>query len=253
MNRFVCLILFAFLPIINTNSQNSTAYIDDVDYNVISKKIVVTYKIIKYSPIENFTISLKFVNEKNDTLSSVSMKGDVGKNIKGFGSKKIIWDFIKDDVKIKGSSLKAIVTIVSVSENPGGPTNAFLSLIIPGLGDRYVYNSGKSIIKPYFETIVVYSSVGFGVYEKFQKDAYYDKYLKAIKKTDIDNYYNQANSANHNFILFTAAGAAIWAADIAWVAWKGYNNKLKSKNFKAYISPSFSPDKQLALTLKIGF
>jgi hypothetical protein len=193
------------------------------------------------------------VNEKNDTLNSVSLSGDFGKNIKGCRSKKITWDFIKDGVKIKGSSIKAIVNIVNVSEIPGGPSNAFLSLIVPGLGDRYVYNSGRSIIKPYFETAVVYGLVGFGIYEKFQKDKYYDKYLKAIKKSDIENYYNKANSANHNFYIFTLSGASIWAADIAWVSWKGISNKPKRKNFKAYISPLYIPDKLLAATLNIGF
>jgi hypothetical protein len=129
--------------------------------------------------------------------------------------------------------------------------------MIPGLGDRYVANSRKSIIKPYYETIAAYGLIGFGIYQKLQSDKYYDKYLKAIKTRDINNFYTKANNANHYFYIFTALGAAVWTADVAWVL---YRSKQKSNTNKEKVKVSFIPasipeihDPGITMSLKMDF
>jgi hypothetical protein len=257
MIRYIYIIFFQINFCLSIFAQNTTATIENVAFDVVNKKLTLTYDITRYSPVERFQISLLFINDKNDTLKPITIRGDIGKDIRGGKGKKVVWDFLKDGIKLKGMNLKSIVKVAGVSEIPGGPSNALLSLIIPGLGDRYVSNSRKSIVKPYYETIAVCGLMGFGIFQKFQSNSFYDKYLKATKTSDINSYYSKANTANHYFYVFTALGAAVWTADVAWVLYRGMK-KSKTSNEKVKVSfiPATFPETHnsgIALSLKIDF
>ncbi|MDR0603623.1 MAG: hypothetical protein LBG80_04890 [Bacteroidales bacterium] len=109
-----------------------------------------------------------------------------------------------------------------------GASNAFLSLLIPGLGQHRV-SFGKR--KGLGITIPTYMLIGSGIGLKFYSNSEYKKYNDATTQEEMDDHYINANFSNYAFYTFIIAGGIIWLSDIIWVASKGAKNK---KNMKAY-------------------
>ena len=268
MQRNVSIFLTLLVVQVSSFSQSTKARIENVSFDVVDKKIVVIYDISRYSPVERFQVNLQFVTDKNETINPITVFGDVGNEIKGGKNKKIVWDFIKDGVKLKGINLEADVTVASVKEDGGGPSNAFLSILIPGLGDRYVSNSRKAIIKPYFFTIATYGMLGMAIYESSQYNSYndtYNNYSRLLSKDPSNTSFrnnkniasNNRDAALNNFIAFSAIGASICAVDILWVTFKGIkNNNARKAKLRTYLAPELNPfgqDANFALKLTLEY
>ena len=230
-----------FLQGYKTYSQESKARIKNVDYEAVEMegtKIVVHYDIVNASPIERFEIELAFVDDEDYYYYPKATTGDVGVDIKGGKGKRIIWDIFQDVDEI--GRIKAIVNISSIKEVPGGPVYALLSVPVPGLGKVFVSNTKNSVIKPYYTTIAAYGLVGYGIYQKTRATRYYDDYLASSNTEEFNDLYDKANSANHQFYVFTAVGAALWISDIITVTVKGFSNKNNEQNALAQKRNQFS-------------
>lgn len=123
-------------------------------------------------------------------------------------------------------------------KNIGGPSNAFLSVLVPGLGDRFVSENNKGLSI----ALMTYGLIGAGIGSKFYSNSEYDKYHKATSQSDIDKYYNNANYSNYAFYGLIAAGSAVWIYDIFNVASKGFKNRKAGKNYKKQIGLSYIPN-----------
>jgi len=120
----------------------------------------------------------------------------------------------------------------------GGPSNAFLSLIVPGLGNKSVSSnrSGLSI------ALITYGLIGAGIGSKFYSISEYDKYHKATIQSDMDKYYNNANYANYAFYGLVATGVSIWMYDIFKVAQVGFKNRKAGKIYRSQIGLAYNPE-----------
>jgi hypothetical protein len=252
MFRIVRFYLLIFLFFNGIGIYAKEIRIEQVDFNYVMKKIVVNYNIVNFKPTERFQLKLFFITEFNDTIFPVSLTGDLNK-IKGGTDKTITWDFFQDNAKINNVNIKAVVEIAYISDEPGGPSNALLSLLVPGLGDRYVSNPRKSIIKPYFVTILAYGFIGAGIFNGIEKSYYdYDK-NHAVVPANIQNFNNKSEQEALYLYIYTGIGAAIWGTDIVYVLLK---SKKKSDNKpKLSLMPIVNPCPNgfMALSLKILF
>ena len=120
----------------------------------------------------------------------------------------------------------------------GGPSNAFLSLLVPGLGNKSVSSnrSGLSI------ALITYGLIGVGIGSKIYSISEYDKYHNATIQSDMDKYYNNANYANYAFYGLIATGASIWIYDIFKVAQVGFKNKKAGKLYRSQIGLAYNPN-----------
>ncbi|MHC1708755.1 MAG: hypothetical protein AB9842_14700 [Bacteroidales bacterium] len=99
-----------------------------------------------------------------------------------------------------------------------GPFNAIYSLAFPGWGNYKV----KQVDTPlWVKGIAAYGFLGAAIICKFKSDAVYKNYLIESDK----NLYTRANNFHHLFLIFSAAGAAIWIEDIVNVFIKGLDNR----------------------------
>jgi len=223
-------ILFLFCSFaFSLSAQESKARIENVTFEAVEMegtKIVVYYDILHASPVERFEIELAFVDDEDFYYYPQTTTGDVGPGIKGGRNKRIIWDIFQDVDEV--GRIKAIVNISSITEKPGGAACALLSVPVPGLGDVFVTNTKTAAIKPYYKTILAYGLAGYGIFQKFQSNKFYDDYNTSNDPDDFDDLYDKANSANHQFYIFTSVGAAVWLSDVVWVAIKGFSNARKS-------------------------
>lgn len=118
----------------------------------------------------------------------------------------------------------------------GKPSNAFLSLMIPGLGNSRVgLENGLEV------GTIVYSTIALGIGAKYLSNYYADKYINASTNEDKDHYYSLQNGTNYAFYGLVGLGLLTWSVNIYEVASKGYENKRSSNEFKKSINLTYLP------------
>jgi hypothetical protein len=202
------------------------ARISDVDFHLKDNFIVINYNLAGTLPKEELTIELAFITENGDTLIPISVYGDIGTKVFSDGLKEIQWDILFDKVKLTGN-LKATVKIASSSILYSGPSNALLSVIVPGLGGYFVE---KNKIRAAATTVTTIGLIAYGVSQKLKSDKYYSDYNLSKKSVEIQQLYTNANNAQHRFYISTCTAVGIWAMDILWVTYKGLRNKEEAEN-----------------------
>ncbi len=213
---FLMIILFYQSSVCQTKAK-----ITDVDFHLEDRYIVINYNLAGTLPKEQMTIELKFLTENNETLIPKSVTGDIGTNLFGDGSKAILWDIVADQVSLSGN-LKALITISSSKILFSGPSNAFLSILIPGLGGYKVdKNKGRSVLT----TLSTVGLMGYGIFQKIEADKYYKDYNASIKPSEIEELYTKANDFQNKYFIATRVAAGIWALDIIYVTFKGFHNR----------------------------
>jgi hypothetical protein len=214
------------------------ATIENVDFLLENNMIIVNYDIKGSSHLEVFKIDLKFVTNTNEVIIPVNMKGDVGAPVLGGTHRTIYWDIVADQLEISGT-LRAVVTIMDSEFFYGGPSNALLSTLVPGLGGYFVE---KNKIRSVVTTVSACGLIAYGIIQKNLSDNFYEDYKSGTDPSEISANYDKANRAHHNYYIATRVGATIWITDIAWVAYKGLQNKKKAQN-----SLLFSKDRSLGV------
>lgn len=111
----------------------------------------------------------------------------------------------------------------------GGSSNAFLSMLIPGLGVSNVTGGAKSGLST---TLWTYGFIGAGIGCKLWSNSEYKAYHLANNQSDMDTHYELANGLNQAFYFSVGTGVVIWLYDIIWVAKKGAENKKAQKAWK---------------------
>jgi len=116
-----------------------------------------------------------------------------------------------------------------------GPSNALLSMLMPGTGNKRVSNNfkiGKRITKS-FITLSIISTVAYR-YSAFK----YNEYKNAMDQASMENAYYQSNLANKIFISSATLAATIYVSDIVYVFFKGVRNKKKFNSIRLNTSES---------------
>lgn len=219
--RTISIIVLALFIFTKPNFCQTKAKISDVDFHLEDKYIVVNYNLTGAGNKKQLTINLSFVTDKNETINPRLITGDIGTKIYTDGPKTVLWDIYGDQVEVSGS-MKAVLTITSSNNPPGGPSNAFLSLIIPGLGGYFV---DKNKLRSVLTTVSATGLMGYGIYEKVQAQKFYQDYNDSQNSSEIVSLYNTANSHNHKFYTAATIAAGIWTIDIIYVIIKGAKNK----------------------------
>jgi len=203
------------------------AKVTDVDFHLEDRYLVVNYNLVGSVPKEEMTIELRFITESNDTIIPKTITGDIGTKVFGDGPKAMLWDIVADKPVLSGN-LKATVTITSSKILYSGASNAFLSVIFPGLGGYHVdKNKAYSVLT----TISSLGLIAYGMTQKIQANKYYADYKANTNLLEMDNLYTKANKVQNKYYTATRAGAAIWALDVIYVIIKGSHNKKVAKSY----------------------
>jgi len=175
-------------------------------------QLLIFYDLISNSLSDKFHVWVELEKKNGERIEIRALSGDVG-DIKPGKNKKIIWVpgedavFIDEDVLVE---IKAEKYIKSFSKG----SSILMSAAVPGLGQTKISNG-----KPYWLTgLATYGALAGGLVLHASSNKTYDDYSlesDAIKRADL---YDQAQSQrNTSSVLFISA-AALWAANIIWVA-----------------------------------
>ncbi len=175
------------------------------------------------TPKSLYDIKIKFIDENNGEIYPVSIIGDITKVNCGNG-KKIEWDVLKDKSELKGK-IRAIVEISKKysTKVKGGPSNAFLSMLLPGLGEWGVMKE-KSVF-PLYVTGAFLGSLYFAFSTKIESNKFYDQYRQATTQFEMDTYYKNANDKYQTYQFFLGLAGTIWLGDVIYVTVKGFKNR----------------------------
>lgn len=219
--RFYIVFILSIILYNHSCCGQSKAKITDVDFHFFDRYIVVNYNLVGSLPKEQMTVELKFITENNETIIPKTVTGDIGTKLYGDGMKSILWDLVVDKVSLSGN-IKASVTITFSKILYSGPSNALLSVLLPGFGGLFVdKNKTRSVVT----TVSTIGLIGYGISQKRLADKYYAEYKASEESSELESLYTKANSAHHKYYISTGIAAGIWAFDIIWVTVKGFHNK----------------------------
>jgi hypothetical protein len=163
------------------------------------------------------------------------------------------YSFSMNNLTINGKSSANNFKVLEYRDT-GTASNAFLSLLIQGLGDNAVTYGQKSGFRRAFYS---YGLIGAGIGCKMVSDKDYKKYHAATDrdlhtKEDIRKKAEDMELASY---ICLGLGASVWIYDIIWVWSKGTQNQeahsaYKQPRFGIYYNPEF---KATGLTYTVKF
>lgn len=227
MKNPLILFLLLSLPLVSF-AQIKKGEVQQVKFILDGTKLNISYDLISYSPGSLFKVKAVIIDSsfKKQDITISNAVGEFGEFISPGNSKNIQVDLLKTD------KLNGIYKIDIVCQHivHGGPANALLSAVIPGLGNIFVHNSPRSGLQ--FSTVLLLTGVSLMTSVSAQQS--YDENMKLgsnffISPQMRQDYIDKANMHKNNAETALYVGAAVWATDIILVAVKGFRNQSKMK------------------------
>ncbi|HBE40425.1 MAG TPA: hypothetical protein DDW27_04345 [Bacteroidales bacterium] len=253
---------FLFFPLCSCFGQEAFIITKPV-VDTTGKKLTIRYDILDSKPDEKYNVTLIITDSKGTTINSRTVQGDIGEQVMGGPGKKIIWDYISDNISDEYEiSIKIKVTKISkqsdtkdISASGSLPSLGSLmlqSVAVPGLGLTRLKQ------KPFWIMAVPgYGLVGGAVFYKLSSDANLENSNRTSDPNDREMYYDRYKQQK-NFALICAAGAAVvWIADLA-ILFPAYSNAKKqsgdTRKSDLFVIPDFSTTCNApVITLKYTF
>ena len=138
----------------------------------------------------------------------------------------------------------------------GGPNSAFYSVLMPGLGDRFVNKNSK--VWPVVTGLYV-GSVATAVFFKINSNKNYQLYKNVgwdadgNYKKDLNTFYDEANNNNTNFNIMLGLAGSILLADVIYVAVKGTKNKKKYNKASTFVFPVINYNSSFNRSIQLSF
>ncbi len=142
----------------------------------------------------------------------------------------------------------------------GGPTNAAINLLVPGLGHYFVsgdHNGDNRKLSSFVLTAAYAGSIGGAFYFQGRSNSQYKKYsdlaafreyqkdangiiigMRGVNEAEANKYFSSARSAHRNALICLGVGGAVLTGDLIYTFLKGSKNKREWKRE----STSFKPD-----------
>jgi hypothetical protein len=241
------LIMFFFGPTLM--AQWKKTRIDNIRMDFLGNRFVIEYDILGSHPDSLHEIDLYVIDNMGNVIFPDSLRGDIGQGISPGENKKVYWDIYSEyDIVYGNFHPRIILDGTEKGSVRGGPANALLSLMVPGLGDYFVADHRKMKIKPYYKTLTAYAFVGLGIASFANREhipdvmgepGWYWEYVTVGDDRIWSEVYRQDWIEEPGYTeywlfpydgeIFTGIGAAVWLVDIIWVARTGVKNR-KVKN-----------------------
>jgi len=246
MKKFIILWILACCCGSFIHGQKHKPHIENIRLDFDSNRFEIEYDITNSESNHLHQIDFYVIDNIGNVIFPDSLRGDIGKAVLPGRDKKIIWDIYSEYDVVHGSFDPRIVLDGSEKRAiKGGPSYAFLSVLVPGLGDYFVADYRKMKIKPYYKTAFTYSFVGLGIAalanrthipDKMGEPGWYREFIPLDdgKRIWIEVYrqnwieepgYTEYWLFRYDAEFFLGVGIAAWLVDVIWVARTGTKNK----------------------------
>jgi hypothetical protein len=242
--RLFLILPFLFLPFLSS-SQGFQISPPKLEFD--GNQLMIFYDVVTNNQADQFYVWIEMEKKNGEPIRMKTLSGDVG-DIKAGKNKMITWVpnkdsvFLDEEVSVEVKAEKYIKSF-----NKGSAM--LMSTAIPGLGQTKISKG-----KPWWLTgVVVYGALGGGfiVYQNSIKT--YDSYRIEEDPSKRVELRNQAQEQMNVSGVLIASGAALWVANIFWVAVTP-NKYQPLQHVKLSLDRSTGPDKGATLlTLRLNF
>jgi hypothetical protein len=244
LKLFLVFLLFQFT--LNSYSQNF--HISQPKLEVVGKQLHISYDIVDKNPTDQFYVWVEMSKKSGEPILSKSLTGDIGEKITAGSNKLIIWDPEKDSIFLDEEIFVEVkAEMYTRAFNKGSAM--LLSALLPGLGQTKIKNG-----KPFWLIgVAAYGAVAGGIITHKSYLKTYDSYTGEIDPKLRANLYSKAQKQSNISSAMIISGAAIWVANIIWVAAIPDNFK-PLQHAKLRVDRSVGPLKgNTMLTLQVNF
>jgi hypothetical protein len=190
-----------------------------------TSRVKVLYDATGLTPRDSVYIQVE--SRDRGLLHAVTVTGDVGTAVVSGNNKTIYWDYrldgirLDDDVRVtvfvKQPRQLASSEQVAVG---GGPANALLSVLAPGVGSIFVQPNRKIGLRP----LLTGAYVGLWIYgltRRSQSIDRYDLYTNHLNRAD----YTDANQLHHQYLVASWSAVAVLLTDVTYTFLRGRKNE----------------------------
>lgn len=207
------LIFLLFLLFLAGKSSSQSFLISPLKLEFSGRELVISYDFINKNSSDQFYVWLEITKKNGEPIKATALSGDIGDKINAGTDKKIFWIpendsiFLNEEVFIE---VKAEKYIKSFNKSSA----MLMSAAMPGLGQTRVSKG-----KPWWVGgVVAYGAFAGGLIAHSSSLKTYDEYKTeedALKRKDL---YDKAQRQKNISSGLIVSGAAIWAANIFWMA-----------------------------------
>lgn len=234
-------LLIGFIQFVNAQTESGrkkTPEVTNLKYQRLGDSLITTFDLQDYDDSKCYIVSVIIIDSSFRKHEITESTGDINNPITGGINKSFTLSFTKYNFKIGIYKIECKVSKYSFG---GGPSNALLSLAVPGLGDQFVY---KNKLRGLLITTATVSCFILGMQEFAKAKDFYNEYnsyndYNPANQPIRNNAYEQANKHVGKGNVFMMTGAAIWALDIGLVYFKGKKNKLSKDKLTQKSTTSF--------------
>jgi len=207
------LLLILFFCLIHFVSSSQGFLITTPGLEFDGNQLLISYDVINKNQADQFYVWVEMEKKNGEIIQAKALSGDVGENVKTGNNKQVIWVpgedsvFLNEEVFVE---VKAEKYVKSFSKGSA----MLMSTAMPGLGQTRISRG-----KPWWLTgVVAYGAMAGGlvVHSSFLKT--YDSYLIEEDPSARADLLNKAQQQVNLSSVLIVSGAAIWAANILWVA-----------------------------------
>ncbi|HEV7346858.1 hypothetical protein [Telluribacter sp.] len=249
--------LFFFILLLWSSENNllfAQPIVSDIRVEIDVQRVKVTYNISDVSVKDS--VYLQVEGKKQGFLKMKTLSGDIGRNITAGINKVIVWEYALDGEQLD-EEIRPIIGIVEFKEPKtvdsigGGPINALISVIAPGIGNIFVQPYNKIGLRPLI-TVAYGGLLGYSILQKKRSNSQYSLYQSERYERNAQPYYNKANKSHHEYLIAMSMAASILVTDVAYTFFKGLSNDRKKRNIKQGITLSYA-DKTPMIGLMLTF
>lgn len=205
-----------------------------------AQRIKVTYDLAGIA--DQDSVYLQIESRSRGQLNPKTVTGDVGKHLVPGLSKVIYWDYLLDNQRIM-DEIRPTVGVVELKKRVvytgppvgGGPANALLSAVLPGLGNIMVQPKHKIGLRPLI-TVAYGGLLVYGLWQKSRSDRQYALYDAQPFERNAQPYYDEANRLHKHAVLALRTAAVVVLADVIYTFIKGTKNARQIRTFQQHMS-----------------
>ncbi len=229
LHIYKLLVVLVWTCIYNTSYCQPS--VSNIRIETDANKVKVVYDLESISKEDSLYLQIE--GRSRGPLNVKTVSGDLGKNLTSGKEKVILWDYALDGEQLN-EEIRPIIKVIE--SNPtslagGGPANAFVSLLAPGVGNIFVQPNHRIGLRPLI-TVAYGGLLGYSLVQKSKSNKQYNLYLKERYERDALPYYNKANRYHHEYIVTMSMAATILAVDVVYTYLKGLRNNQHKRNSK---------------------
>lgn len=214
--RFSGLIALLLFGSLAHGKATPDSLVKNIRVDLDPQRVRILYDAVGISGTDSVYIRVE--SRSKGILDAKTVTGDVGKALMPGKDKVIYWDYRLDGI----NSLDEVRVTVLVKQFliGGGPVNALVSALVPGLGTIFVQPGRKIGLRPLI-TVAYGGLLIYGFSQKARSKQPYERYEDLLRESD----YAEANRLHHRYVLAVGAAVLVWGTDVVSTFLKGKKNQ----------------------------